>query len=119
MGSVTAGFLGAGVSRKPPEARGMDMGGVEIGLRGADTFEVPPEDNPDKLKSPRPLAYRVEFSDPPMTVPFPKKLEVSSVLFRTPHLRQTEQGTRVLRDSRGTAVVAVTIPRSSLVILAD
>lgn len=77
-----AGAIGAGLGKEIPAARSIDLGGIEFGFGGADTFEVPPEDNPDGLKSPRPLAYRVEYSDPPTTIPFPKKLEVSfSLLF--------------------------------------
>lgn len=58
------------------EAQAIDLGGVEFGFKVKDTFDIPAEDNPDGLRSPRPLAYRVEFTDPPTTVPFPRDTEV-------------------------------------------
>lgn len=58
-------------------AQAIDLGGVEFGFKNKNRFNIPDEDNPDGLRSPRPLAYRVEFTDPPTTVPFPREFEVS------------------------------------------
>lgn len=60
----------------PRRSRAIDLGGVEFGLSESNKFDIPPEDNPDGLRSPRPLAYRVEYTDPPTTIPFPKNMEV-------------------------------------------
>lgn len=73
---IVAAATGLGVGGPPRPARAIDLGGIEFGFGDGDKFDIPPEDNPDGLKSPRPLAYRVEYTDPPTTVPFPKKLEV-------------------------------------------
>ena len=69
-----AGFAAATLG--PQAARAIDLGGIEFGIGNKNKFDIPPEDNPDGLRSPRPLAYRVEYTDPPTTVPFPKNLEV-------------------------------------------
>lgn len=69
-----AGFAAATLG--PQSAGAIDLGGIEFGFGNKNKFDIPPEDNPDGLRSPRPLAYRVEYTDPPTTVPFPKKLEV-------------------------------------------
>lgn len=60
----------------PRRSRAIDLGGVEFGPSESNKFDIPPEDNPDGLRSPRPLAYRVEYTDPPTTIPFPKNMEV-------------------------------------------
>lgn len=59
-------------------AQAIDLGGVEFGFKSKNKFDIPDEDNPDGLRSPRPLAYRVEYTDPPTTVPFPREFEVMS-----------------------------------------
>lgn len=69
-----AGFAAAALG--PQAAGAIDLGGIEFGFGNKNKFDIPPEDNPDGLRSPRPLAYRVEYTDPPTTVPFPKNLEV-------------------------------------------
>lgn len=63
--------------RQQQAAQAIDLGGVEFGFKNKNKFNIPDEDNPDGLRSPRPLAYRVEFTDPPTTVPFPREFEVS------------------------------------------
>lgn len=73
MVGLAAAALAAG---KPREATAIDLGGVEFGFEDKAHFDIPNEDNPDGLRSPRPLAYRVEYTDPPTTVPFTKDLEV-------------------------------------------
>lgn len=60
----------------PQSVDAIDLGGVEFGSGNRNRFDIPPEDNPDGLRSPRPLAYRIEYTDPPTTVPFTKDLEV-------------------------------------------
>lgn len=59
-------------------AQAIDLGGVEFGFKNKNKFNIPDEDNPDGLRSPRPLAYRIEFTDPPTTVPFPREFEVGA-----------------------------------------
>ncbi|CAM9855375.1 unnamed protein product [Discosporangium mesarthrocarpum] len=59
----------------PGVGRAIDLGGMEFGFEKAGNFDVSPEDNPDGLRSPRPNAYRVDYTDPPTSVPFPKDLE--------------------------------------------
>lgn len=56
-------------------AQAIDLGGVEFGFKNKNKFNIPDADNPDGLRSPRPLAYRVQFTDPPTTVPFPREFE--------------------------------------------
>lgn len=73
MIGLAAASLAAG---KPKGATAIDLGGVEFGFEDKAHFDIPSEDNPDGLRSPRPLAYRVEYTDPPTTVPFTKDLEV-------------------------------------------
>lgn len=77
-GATALGIFAAGLGLGPPvrAARAVDLGGIDLfGTGESDHFKIPPEDNPDGLKSPRPLAYRIEYTDPPTTVPFPKDLE--------------------------------------------
>lgn len=78
-GSSVVGAAVAALVARPKPARSIDLGGVEFGFGDKNRLDIPPEDNPDGLKSPRPLAYRVEYSDPPTTVPFTKPLEVSQI----------------------------------------
>lgn len=94
IGVLAAGAVGATVGRETHAVRAIDLGGMEFGFGEDATFNVPPEDNPDGLKSPRPLAYRVEFTDPPSTIPFPKKLEVRycSMIHDTDKIRRSILG---------------------------
>lgn len=66
-------------SRPRKAAQAIDLGGIEFGFKDKNKFIIPEEDNPDGLRSPRPLAYRVEFTDPPTTVPFPREFEVNII----------------------------------------
>lgn len=74
--TATAVGISSAFVLSPRRARAIDLGGVEFGPSESNKFDIPPEDNPDGLRSPRPLAYRVEYTDPPTTIPFPKNMEV-------------------------------------------
>eukprot|EP00903_Cladosiphon_okamuranus_P020354 g18674.t1 len=75
LAGLTATVLGA----QQQAAQAIDLGGVEFGFQDKNKFNIPPEDNPDGLRSPRPLAYRVMYTDPPTTVPFPREFEPNLV----------------------------------------
>ncbi|CBJ27968.1 conserved unknown protein [Ectocarpus siliculosus] len=78
-GASMVGFAGAVLGAQQEAARAIDLGGVEFGFGNKNAFTIPPEDNPDGLRSPRPLAYRIEYTDPPTTVPFPRDTEPNLV----------------------------------------
>ncbi|CAM9592851.1 unnamed protein product [Ectocarpus fasciculatus] len=78
-GASMVGFAAAVLGAQQQAARAIDLGGVEFGFGNKNAFTIPPEDNPDGLRSPRPLAYRIEYTDPPTTVPFPRDTESNLV----------------------------------------
>ena len=76
LGKTAAAGIAYAAALWPRRVGAVDLGGVEFGPSEPNKFDIPPEDNPDGLRSPRPLAYRVEYTDPPTTIPFPRNMEV-------------------------------------------
>ncbi|CAM9847076.1 unnamed protein product [Ascophyllum nodosum] len=75
LGKTAAAGIAYAAALWPRRVGAVDLGGVEFGPSEPNKFDIPPEDNPDGLRSPRPLAYRVEYTDPPTTIPFPRNME--------------------------------------------